>query len=96
MTDAIATLQSGKEKADRLAADRRMFRTYIDATRKFGWNDEDVAEYSKEVERIMNSGTEQEINDARNFWAEKCDLYSAKGINKRIRNSIENERRKSA
>lgn len=96
MTDAIDMLQAGKEQADRLAADRRIFRTYIDAMREFGWTDEDVAEYSKEVERIMKSGTEQEIEDARRFWAEKCDLYSANGINNRIRRSINESKRKAA
>lgn len=95
-TDLISRMQSVKGKADQTQADRENYAAYIVAMREYGWNDEDVAEYKAEVERIMKSGTEDEKAAAREFWKIEMDPGSEHGINKRIRRSIEIERKKAA
>ena len=95
---AIEKLQTAKEKADSTQADRQNYAAYVDTMREHGWTDEDVAEYRKEVERIMKLGTDDEKQAARDFWRIKAEPGPEVGINARIRASIASEpmRRKAA
>ena len=83
-----------------LTADQQNYKAYVADRRENGWTDADVAEYRVEVERIMKSGTDDDKAAAREFWAlkaaERADVGSAAGINDRIRQSVERERRKAA
>lgn len=94
---ALVNLQSSKARADKVKADRDNYSAYIESMREFGWTDDDVAEYRAEVERIMQSGTEDEKRAASDFWRSETDhLRIANGINNRIRTSLAEEKRKAA
>ena len=79
-----------------MTPDQANYAAYVEAMRELGWSDEDVAEYKAEVERIMRSGTDDEKAAAREFWALKTAAGSEHGINRRIRRSIAEEKRKAA
>lgn len=93
---AIDKLKTAKDKADSTEADRQNYAAYVEAMREFGWTDDDVAEYRKEVERIMKSGTEDEKKSAREFWRSEVRSEPQRGINQRIRSSLVEEKRKAA
>ena len=86
--NALERLKVVKAKSDHVATDRRNYKAYVDdRVVNGGWTDEDVAEYRAEVERIMQSGTDDD-KAASEFWALKAK-QSVPNINVRIRRSIE-------
>ena len=94
--NALERLKVVKAKSDHVATDRRNYKAYVDdRVVNGGWTDEDVAEYRAEVERIMQSGTDDEKSAASEFWALKAK-QSVPDINARIRRSIEQGRRLAA
>lgn len=93
---AIEKLHDAKAKADQAQADRENYAAYVAKMREFGWTDDEVAEYRAEVERIMKFGTAEEKQAASDFWREKTDIGSAKGMNKRTQRSIAEEKRQAA
>ena len=94
--NALERLKVVKAKSDHVATDRRNYKSYVDdRVVSGGWTDEDVAEYRAEVERIMQSGTDDEKAAASEFWALKAK-QSVPDINARIRQSIAADRRLAA
>ncbi len=90
---ALLQLKAAKEKADKAQLDRANYAAYVaDRKEHGGWTSEDVAEYRREVERIMKSGADDEKAAAREFLALKAAENSAIGINQRIRSSIAHAR----
>ena len=94
--NALEKLKAAKKTADKAQADRDNYAAYVaDRKENGGWTTADVAEYRAEVERIMQSGTDDEKAAASEFWALKAK-QSVPDINARIRRSIEQGRRKAA
>jgi hypothetical protein len=94
--DALSILGSTKEIADQKARDSRRLDAFIKCAKAEGWSESDVAEYITLAKRIIERGNAQDLADARRFWAEKIGIGSAKGINQRMRESIERERKVAA
>lgn len=92
----IEKLNDAKAKANQAQIDRDNYAAYIAQMREFGWTDSDISEYRAEVERIMKSGSDDEKKAASDFWRDKTGIGTAKGINRRIQRSIEDEKRLAA
>ena len=94
--NALERLKVVKSQADKAQQDRDNYAAYIaDRKENGGWTTADVAEYRAEVERIMQSGTDDDKAAASEFWALKAK-QSVPDINARIRRSIEQGRRLAA
>ena len=66
----IEKLQEAKKKADADNIHRVNYQRYIKSRIESGhWTETDVSEYKAEVKRIMTSGTDDEKQAAREFWA---------------------------
>jgi hypothetical protein len=95
--DALARLRAAKSKADGDEQARENFAAYVaDRVENGGWSPADVAEYKAEVGQVMESGTDDDKEAAKVFWAHKAQRTSATGINARIRASIAAGERKAA
>ena len=92
----IEKLNDAKSKANQAQIDRDNYAAYIAQMREFGWTEADISEYRAEVERIMKSGSDDEKKAASDFWRDKAGIGTAKGINRRIQRSIEDEKRLAA
>ena len=95
--NALERLKAVKSQADKAQQDRDNYKAYVaDRKGNGGWTDADVAEYRAEVERIMQSGTDDDKAAASEFWALKAaelnPSSSATGINERICAGIAKER----
>ena len=92
---AADTLRALAGKKANIDVNRANYQSYVTDRIESGcWTTEDVDEYRREVERIMQRGTEDEQAAAREFWAAKavCAI-PAIGVNDRIKARIK-ERKK--
>lgn len=82
-----------------LDVDRANYQAYVADRVEFGhWTQADVDEYRLAVAAIMQSGTEDEKQAAREFWALKAEENKtlSVGVNARIRASLQAEKLEEA
>lgn len=82
-----------------LDVDRVNYQSYVADRVEFGhWTPEDVDEYRLAVAAIMQSGTDDDKQAAREFWALKAEENKtlAVGVNARIHASLQAERLEEA
>ena len=85
MTPAEQLRALAESKGD-AEIDRALFSNVMAQFRAQGWTEHELAEYRSVVGDLMRTGSDDEKQAAREFWAER-GWNSALGINARIRES---------
>lgn len=95
ITDALTRLQLSRVAAERTQSDRALYAAAVAEFEASGWwSAADLAEYREIAAQVMKNGTDDEKAAAREFWQDRSGwLDAGNGINQRIRNSLEDERR---